>query len=149
MEGNRLSNISPIARSRSFYMPRSLRPVLDNVVPVASSTYFGIRKNKIGSTHFRVHKWYRIALTEYFGCSITSVMIHAEILIFGLEDGSIHMIHIGHYNDILSLGKQNLINATKIQVDTEPIIKLNVLEVDKKPCVVSSTESRIHLINFF
>ncbi|XP_044590252.1 uncharacterized protein LOC123268885 [Cotesia glomerata] len=149
LESERVSSILHFTGTLPVTVPRVLRSTLKNIVALSNDFYLGIGKNKIGSTHYCYDKWYRIVLIKYFGCCITSIMIHAQILIFGLEDGSIHMLHFDHYNDILSLKKKKFRDAIKIEVDTVPIIKLNILETDKKPCIVASTESRVHLINFF
>ncbi|CAH2093569.1 unnamed protein product [Euphydryas editha] len=112
------------------------------------SFYFGIGENCIGSYCSNEREWYENNLGQYFGCNVKSIALQAQILMFGMEDGPIHLLHISHYGHVMEL-EERIKYSKKIEVGTEPIVDLTVLEVDKKPCIVAVTDPKVHLINFF
>lgn len=105
-------------------------------------------ENSIGSTNYYEDEWHEYNLAPHFGSNVRSIALHAQILMFGLDDGSIHLLYIQHYGHVMEL-EDRIQNSRKIEVDTEPIVDLTILEVDKKPCIVAVTEQKVHLVNFF
>ncbi|CAH2093567.1 unnamed protein product [Euphydryas editha] len=129
-------------------LPENLGASVKRLTMLTVSLFFIIGENCIGSTSSYENEWYEYNLVQHFGCNVKSTALHAQILMFGLEDGSIHLLYISHYDHVVEL-EERIKYSKKIEVDTEPIIDLTVLEVDKKPCIVAVTDQKVHLINFF
>ncbi|CAH1640417.1 unnamed protein product [Spodoptera littoralis] len=129
-------------------LPKSLGASLQRLTMPTAIFFFGIGENCIGSTNYYEDVWHEYKLEHYFGCNVKSIALHAQILMFGLEDGSIHLLHIPHYGHVRKL-KKRIKQSKKIQVDTQPIVDITILEVDKKPCIVAVTNQKVHLIHFF
>ncbi|XP_074106774.1 uncharacterized protein LOC141532359 [Cotesia typhae] len=148
LEGKRLTGFDIVYEPSEDNMAERLLSSLGEVLILTKTIYFIVADEKIATTHSTRPKWYNFNSTEYFKCRVRSIALHAQILMFGLEDGSIHLLHITCYYDLMKLRKR-IRHSRKIMVDIIPIINLTILEVDKKPCIVATTERRVHLINFF
>ncbi|KAH0534496.1 hypothetical protein KQX54_004584 [Cotesia glomerata] len=148
LEGKRLIGFNVTYESSEVDVPERLLSSLHEILILTNTIYFIVADEKIVTTHLIRPKWYNFNSTEYFKCRVRSIALHAQILMFGLEDGSIHLLHITCYYDLMKLGKR-IRHSRKIMVDIIPIINLTILEVDEKPCIVATTDRRVHLINFF
>ncbi|KAI8429108.1 hypothetical protein MSG28_007662 [Choristoneura fumiferana] len=148
IEGGKLIELEFEQKQDWHRLPKNLGASLHRLTMPTVLYFFGISKNCIGSTNYYESQWHEYNLGQHFGCNVKSIALHAQILMFGLEDGSIHLLHISYYGHVMDLEKR-IKHSKKIQVDTDPILDLTVLEVDKKPCIVAATEHKVHLVNFF
>lgn len=148
IEDGKLVKFRMIHTRHGRSLPESLATSLQLLTMPTVTFFFGIGVNCIGSTNYYESIWHEYNLSQHFGCNVISIALHAQILIFGLEDGSIHLLYIPHYGHVMEL-EERIKRSKKIEVDSEPITNLTVLEIDKKPCIVAATDQKVHLINFF
>ncbi|XP_075987299.1 uncharacterized protein LOC142983959 [Anticarsia gemmatalis] len=148
IEGEKLIEFDTLQETRWKSLPTKLAYSLQRLSMPTATLFFGIGKDCIGSTNYYEKIWHEYNLSQHFGCNVRSIALHAQILMFGLEDGSIHLLYIPNHGHVREL-EERIIHSKKIQVDTAPIVDLTVLEVDKKPCIVAVTIRKVHLLNFF
>ncbi|KAG8033925.1 hypothetical protein G9C98_008406 [Cotesia typhae] len=148
IQGGKLIRFQYIQEKDWIRLPENINATFQRLVMPNITFYFGIGENSIGSTNYYEDEWHEYNLGPHFGSNVRSIALHAQILMFGLDDGSIHLLYISHYGHIMEL-EERIKNSRKIEVDTEPIVDLTILEVDKKPCIVAVTEQKVHLVNFF
>ncbi|CAD6244734.1 GSCOCG00013446001-RA-CDS [Cotesia congregata] len=148
IEGEKLTRFRFIQEKDWCRLPENINASFQRLIMPNITFFFAIGASSIGSTNYYENEWHEYNLAPHFGSNVRSIALHAQILIFGLDDGSIHLLYIRNYADVMDL-EAKIQNSRKIEVDTEPIVDLTILEVDKKPCIVAVTEQKVHLVNFF
>ncbi|XP_075987297.1 uncharacterized protein LOC142983958 isoform X2 [Anticarsia gemmatalis] len=146
--GEKLTEFAMVQKTDWKRLPTNLASSLQRLSMPTAVFFFGIGQNCIGMTNYYEDIWHEYNLSQHFGCNVRSVAVHAEILMFGLEDGSVYLLYNSHNGYVMEL-EETIKHSRKIQVDTVPIEDLTVLEVDKKPCIVAVTIRKVHLLNFF
>ncbi|XP_008558328.1 uncharacterized protein LOC103578862 [Microplitis demolitor] len=81
-------------------------------------------------------------------CVVTAIAFHANILILGYDSGFIHMFHLKSLKDLIDFDFTTK-DCKKIKVDREPIISLEVTDIQDEQFVIASTDKNLHVIRFF
>ncbi|XP_074104389.1 uncharacterized protein LOC141530905 isoform X2 [Cotesia typhae] len=86
---------------------------------------------------------------ERFG-PVTTMLMHAKLIILGFEDGSINIISIESILDMeeMTFAMDKIEWSRKIRVAPRPIFHLAVWTIGQKNHIVAITDENIHLIKF-
>lgn len=76
----------------------------------------------------------------------TTVLLHGEILLLGMECGTLYMYLLSHITDLLTLNLAQV--YWKHSVDQDPIIALDIAETSDGPVIAATTHCTIHRILF-
>ncbi|XP_008561039.1 uncharacterized protein LOC103580895 isoform X2 [Microplitis demolitor] len=148
IENGKLNKLLMDQEKDFIELPDDLNNFLERISMPTILFFFVIGAMSVGSTNYYEDEWNEFQLSDHFGSNVISMALHAQVLMFGLENGAIHLLWIKDYQEILEL-QERIKNSRKIQVDDKPIVNISVLEVNKNPCIVAHTEEKVHLINFY
>ncbi|KAH0533529.1 hypothetical protein KQX54_000228 [Cotesia glomerata] len=101
LEGKHLTEFMLYTKPSEVDVAECLLSSLHEILMFTNTIYFIVTDEKIATTHLTRPKWYNFNSTEYFKCCVRSIALHAQILMLGLDDGSIHpLLHITCYTMI-------------------------------------------------
>ncbi|XP_074114555.1 uncharacterized protein LOC141537454 [Cotesia typhae] len=146
IKDNRISHFAVEQEKDWIKLPEDLYDIHRLVMPTIIF-FFGLADSKIGSTNFYENEWHVYDIQSKLGSQITAVVLHAQILIIGLQNGDIHFFHIENYMDIVNI-EERITSSVVTNISSKPIIDLIIMEYQQNPSIIAATEDEVILVSF-
>ncbi|XP_074109894.1 uncharacterized protein LOC141534444 [Cotesia typhae] len=92
--------------------------------------------------------WKVYNVFKHFLSIVTAIIYHANILILGFDSGYVALFRLKNLQDLLDFNFTTQFSK-KIKVDGQPIISLNVTDIQDEQFIISTSEKNFHVIRFF